>query len=327
MRQLDVIICTYNNALLLDRTLESLGNQRTPPDLHWSVLVVDNNCSDNTSAVFNKHLGVGKIPHLSKIVEPRQGLTPARLCGVRNTSADWLAFLDDDCFVAEDWVANAAAFAYMHPGYAAFGGKVIPEWEHTPPNWLLKFRYCFAKQDHGPRPKQVSCLVGAGMVINRAALLRCGWPDRQFLDDRVGTELISGGDVEIALRLAAVSDLWYTPDCSIRHFIPAWRTSMDYLAKLNRGLGTSKLLGDSMLWGGSWVLWVGLCVFRTLRDSVASALKQVRARAIGHNDPAIALSATFIEGEWTGIRLLVSMDPELRRALIGSAKLKIHTRS
>jgi len=326
VRQLDVVICTYNNASLLDRTLESLGNQRTPPDLHWSVLVVDNNCTDNTSTVFNKHLGLGKIPHLSKIVELRQGLTPARLCGVRNTSADWLAFLDDDCLVAEDWVANAVAFAYMHPTYAAFGGKVIPEWEHPPPNWLLKFRYCFAKQDHGPRPKEVSCLVGAGMVINRAALQRCGWLNHQFLNDRVGTEVISGGDVEIALRLAAVANLWYTPECEIRHVIPTWRTSPEYLARLNRGLGASKLLGDSMLWSGAPMVWIGLSMFRTLGEFLASTVKLVAGRLGGRLSPALALSSTFVRGEWDGIRQLVSMPPESRRALIGCAKLPRRSR-
>ena len=319
MFQLDVVICTYNNASLLDRTLDFLGRQQAGPGIEWRVLIVDNNGTDDTAGVVEKHRR-SNLPRLRILVEPRQGLTPARLCGVTNTSADWLAFLDDDCLVSENWIANVCAFARAHPTCGAFGGKVIPEWEHPPPEWLSRFHYCFAEQDHGAGVKQVDCLVGAGMVINRAALLRSGWLDRQFLQDRIGRKLVSGGDVEIALRLRAVSALWYTPECSIRHFIPAWRTSCDYLCRINRGLGTSKLLEDAMLWRGGWVGFVLTSVRRMFRESAGTAAWQLKARLRGNIPPEIPISATFVDGEWAGIRLLMSMDPEVRRALVGCAR-------
>ena len=42
MFQLDVVICTYNNASLLDRTLDFLGRQQAGPGIEWRVLIVDN---------------------------------------------------------------------------------------------------------------------------------------------------------------------------------------------------------------------------------------------------------------------------------------------
>jgi len=60
------------------------------------VLIVDNNCTDDTAGVVEKHRR-SNLLRLRILVEPRQGLTPARLCGVTNTAADWLAFLDDEC--------------------------------------------------------------------------------------------------------------------------------------------------------------------------------------------------------------------------------------
>ena len=51
MFQLDVVICTYNNASLLDRTLDFLGKQQVVPGVEWGVLIVDNNCTDSTSDV------------------------------------------------------------------------------------------------------------------------------------------------------------------------------------------------------------------------------------------------------------------------------------
>src|SRR5690606_16888901 len=48
---LDVVICTYDNARMLDRALAALARQEAPEAARWSVLVVDNNCTDDTAAV------------------------------------------------------------------------------------------------------------------------------------------------------------------------------------------------------------------------------------------------------------------------------------
>src|SRR5262245_28397298 len=125
---IDLIVCTYDNAALLDRTLAALGRQRVSSGVTWQVLVVDNNCTDRTPEVVAEHSRAGGVP-LRMVREPRQGLTPARLCGVRNTAGEWIAFVDDDCLLAEDWVEEAARFAALHPACGAFGGQVVLEWE------------------------------------------------------------------------------------------------------------------------------------------------------------------------------------------------------
>ena len=99
---LDIVICTYNNAPLLRRTLEAVSKQKVVlPWIKWEVLVVNNNCTDETSDVVEGFLRSGKFP-LRVIHEARQGLTAARVCGVRNTAGDWIAFVDDDCLLAEN---------------------------------------------------------------------------------------------------------------------------------------------------------------------------------------------------------------------------------
>ncbi|HZH63243.1 MAG TPA: hypothetical protein VEY10_00035 [Flavisolibacter sp.] len=42
-----LVICTYHNAALLKRTLEVSAQLLVPARLSWSVLVVNNNCSDS----------------------------------------------------------------------------------------------------------------------------------------------------------------------------------------------------------------------------------------------------------------------------------------
>ena len=52
---IDVVICTYNNAALLDATLDRIARQRVPEGVDWQVLVVNNNCTDETPLVLEKH--------------------------------------------------------------------------------------------------------------------------------------------------------------------------------------------------------------------------------------------------------------------------------
>ena len=318
-QSIDLVICTYNNAALLDRILQALAGQQVSPHVHWQVLVVNNNCTDATVAVVEKHIQSG-IP-LRMVLEPIQGLTPARLCGVENTTGDWIAFVDDDCLLAPDWVEQAAKFAMAHPGCGAFGGRVILEWETPPPAFVLNYGYSFAQQEQGMEPKRMSCLVGAGLVVSRAALVDCGWSNKQFLADRVGKKLISGGDVEIALRIAAHYEIWYNPDCQLRHIIPARRTSIEYLKKINFGLGSSKLFGDSMLWHGAYPSWLLLSISYGLRDSIDVLVQALKAVARRRAATEVAIATSFVQGWWVGIWRLLQMEPPERQALLGCAKV------
>lgn len=321
---IDLVICTYNNAALLDRTLTAIANQQVSSDIHWQTLVVNNNCTDETSSVVERHIRSGKIPGLRMVSEPMQGLTPARLCGVTQSTAEWIAFVDDDCLLNDRWVEAAVQFARTHPDCGGFGGKVILEWETPPPAFVRKFGYSFAEQNHGNVAKQVPCLVGAGLVVRRSTLAESGWIDRQFMSDRVGKKLISGGDVELALRLAAQNVLWYTPTCELLHFIPARRTSLQYLIKMNYGLGTSQLFGDSMLWSGSYLAWVFVSIWRTLPGSKTALINGLKALVKRRSAREAAINLSFVLGRWVGIGRMMVMDSGERRGLLGCATSSEH---
>jgi glycosyltransferase involved in cell wall biosynthesis len=264
---IDIVICTYNNVVMLDRVLQCLVAQDTT-DVSWSVLVVENNCTDATRRVIDEYIAAGKIPGLRVVTEIIQGLTPARLRGVHETTAPWIAFVDDDCLLDRGWIGAVADFAVQHSEAAAFGGRVLPAWEAPATPFLLRYNWCYAAQDYGPHPCQVEFLVGAGVVINRSALIETGWIAKQYLDDRIGRRLISGGDVEIALRLLGTGrPLWFTPDCVIQHAISHNRTTVKYLAAMNRRLGTSYVFAEAMK--ATAKNWLGVL----LRDAVAEAAR------------------------------------------------------
>jgi glycosyltransferase involved in cell wall biosynthesis len=298
---IDVVICTYNNAGLLDGALAAIGRQVVPDNVEWRVLVVDNNSTDDTADVVERHQRLGLIPGLTRVFEPVQGLTQARLRGVRSTDAPWVAFVDDDCRLQQDWVARTAAFAVAHPDSGAFGGRVVLQWESPPPAFVTQLGWAFAEQDHGPEPAPTDCLVGTGMVVNRAALDACGWTRGPLLDDRVGKKLVSGGDVELALRIRSVRPLWYVPDCVLRHVISPRRTSFRYLAALTRGLGVSKTYGDSMPWPGSFGSWSWSTSRSTLGATAGLARQAAKAVAGRMSFEAMLVDASFVQGRWLGL--------------------------
>lgn len=272
---MDIVICTYNNASLLERTLGTIANQQISVSESWSVLVVDNNCTDNTAAVVDRYIQAKTIPGLRRVVEPKQGLTQARLCGIRNTTSDWTAFVDDDCLLAENWVAQAIRFVASHSQCGAFGGKVILKWEQPPSPILVKHQRAFAACDRGETVQQLSRfdfhIPGAGLIVQRKALEQSGWLEQQFLMGRNGNQLTAGDDSEIVLRiLNAGYELWYTPNCVLHHFIPTKRISETYLVQMTYGFGAAAPYIASLQWHHSYPMWLITSLLRIMKYLLAT---------------------------------------------------------
>ncbi len=244
-----VAVCTYNHAPLLRWTLEGLTRLAIPEGLAWELVVVDNNSTDTTRQTAEAF--AGRLP-LRYVFEPAQGLSHARRRAVRTTASEWLAFVDDDCWLDADWLTEAVRFCREKPMAGAVGGRVRLLWE-APPSLLA--RQCagsLAQQDHGdiplPMPSEgYTYLVGAGLVVRRAALAASGWLETRYLPDRCGRMLGSGGDSEMVLRIRnAGHALWYNPAMRLWHWIPRRRTTFAYLCRLKRGMGHSQVFLDNL---------------------------------------------------------------------------------
>ena len=244
--RLDVVICTYNRAAELELCLQALSAQDADPDL-WRVTVVDNNCTDDTPIVVDRWAASAKLPGLVRVVEPRQGLTPARQRGVQGSATDWVAFVDDDCLLAPGWVAAALRFTKDYPEVGAFGGRVQPDYGGPTPEHLVQNGWLFAQQQLGEAEMEVESLVGAGVVLNRRILNRIGWTSQPFLADRTARGHLSGGDVEISMRLSASGyKLFYVPSLTLAHRIAKDRQRLVNCLGLARGLGAGAELVDLM---------------------------------------------------------------------------------
>ena len=130
---LTVIICTYNRARILGEGLDSLTRQATPAG-NFSVLVIDNNSTDDTQQVAASY--TGRLPGLRVVFEPNQGLSHARNRGLAEARTEWVAFLDDDAKARPGWI-DAILDTIAKDDFDAFGGPFYA-WHRfgPPPHWL-----------------------------------------------------------------------------------------------------------------------------------------------------------------------------------------------
>jgi GT2 family glycosyltransferase len=285
-----VAICTHNNADVLERALRRLTRQRVP-GATWELLVVDNRSSDRTPELLRAWQDSGAFPMMRAVREEKLGLSNARRAAIHHAAADLIAFIDDDCFLNKGWIAAAIAFARRTPRAGAFGGRVRIRWE-TPPTEIGKeSEWLLARQELGGAPVKVPPvggvpLVGAGIVIRRAALVQSGWIERGHFMGRTGKALTSGDDAEISFRIRAAGwDLWYTPTMKLDHIISASRSDPEYLARLHYAVGLTLphiwiLAGlyKRTWWFRAWLVLVGF--LKGVRFSISSHKHRLKGNAL-----------------------------------------------
>jgi glucosyl-dolichyl phosphate glucuronosyltransferase len=131
---LSVILCTYNRAESLRRTLETFSRLVIPPTVGWELVLVDNNSKDETRDVITEFARVSQFT-VRYIFEKAQGRSNALNAGIAAATGDVLVFTDDDVLLHPDWLSNMSK-TFKDFNCAAVAGRIVPVWNHPRPSWL-----------------------------------------------------------------------------------------------------------------------------------------------------------------------------------------------
>lgn len=239
---LSVIICCYNSAKTIGKTLQHLAHQQVHTLPAWEVVLVDNNCTDDTVNIAKHQWQQDGNPVPLRIVkEPEAGLMYARKHGVNTAQYDLMIFCDDDNFLAPNYLQLSYEVMTSNEKIGALGGCSEGYYDGEPPAWFstyIKDGYAIGKQfiHTGDITWERGYIWGAGMV-SRTALLRDILNAPFTTTDRKGASLASGGDTEICYKLIEKGYLLYYDDrLFYQHYITDRRLTWDYVVKLSKGI-------------------------------------------------------------------------------------------
>jgi glycosyltransferase involved in cell wall biosynthesis len=119
---LSLVICTRNRAPQLARTLERVARIRSR--LSWELIIADNGSTDRTNAVVQEY-AAARERAVRMICIPGRGVSYARNAGWQSAKSDIVAYIDDDCYPAEDYV-DAVFDCFSNDSRLGFvGGRIL----------------------------------------------------------------------------------------------------------------------------------------------------------------------------------------------------------
>lgn len=275
-----VVVCTYNRAGLLRDALASLGALETDGQFRYDILVVDNASTDETPAVIEEASRTAPVP-LRGVREPCQGIAFARNRGVRETTAAWIAFFDDDQIAEPRWLIELLALA-REKGARCVGGanRLL-----TPPGsrslapicrWMLGETL----GGEAPAPYRGRLSPGTGNVLlHRSIFEEVGTFDE--------TRRVAGEDGDLFRRMRRANiDGWYTPRAVMHHVVPGYRLEDGYLRWKSWGYGRNLAQNNRRARGALavlllMVLRLGHALVVSLPRFAWARLRGAETRALG----------------------------------------------
>ncbi len=237
---LSVAVCTRNRAAELQRLLESLVACALPSHEDWEVIVVDNGSLDRTASVIADFRDV--LP-LRAVHEPTPGLACARNAAVHALRASYVLWTDDDCVVDAQWLVAYANAVRQWPEAALFGGPIVPRFEGSPPEWLVRVAgrvgTAFAARNLGSHPVELS-IRDDRVPFGANYAVRTVEQRKHLYDQRLGrgAGIAVGEESELleGLLRDGASGRW-VPEARVTHCIPSGRQRLAYLRDYYAGDG------------------------------------------------------------------------------------------
>jgi len=239
------VICTYNRYDLLEKAIESLAAQQISRD-RFSIMVVDN--SPDPLRAENESTKYRDVPGLVYRYESTAGLSNARNVAARESSADVLAYLDDDAIASPSWAASLIDAFNFGEAIGIVGGQIMPLWESDRPSWLADSLLGYVSVvDWGGETRvagESEWFAGANISFRRTCIIEAGFFDTNLGRTGAGASLLSNEEVALVRRIHALGyRSVYCPKASVDHLVEhkrltqhwfrsrvVWQAISDFLA-------------------------------------------------------------------------------------------------
>jgi glycosyltransferase involved in cell wall biosynthesis len=215
-------------------------------DRPWELIVVDNGSIDETSAVIQKFISTQSI-QITYLLEPKHGKSNALNSAIQIARGQILAFTDDDCYPAADFLQQIWA-AFEDPSVGYISGRITL---HDPSDYPITINESTTPRIFPSRSFiSAGAIQGANMAFRRSLLIDIGGFDPLF---GPGAWFVAE-EVEAASRASALGWIGhYRPEVIVRHHHGRKAADAPAIFKsyaIGRGAYHMKLLldGHKFLW-------------------------------------------------------------------------------
>jgi glycosyltransferase involved in cell wall biosynthesis len=238
----------------------------------FEVILIDNNCTDHTPQIASKFQQENPSVRFKYVVETNQGLSYSRNRGINESSAPFLAYIDDDAILDENYVQRSIEFIQANPRCDAFGGPIfvkflgpVPSWENRYVNSMFGY---FNPSNTAFQFDRSNYPRGSNMIFNKDLFSQVG----SFNTDlgRVKRGLVGNEEKDLFQRIYNVTDeVYYRPELIVHHIAPEERTTKKFVKRQAIGTGygeytrtthsgtlsyLSRWISECYKWAGTFVL-------------------------------------------------------------------------
>lgn len=237
MKGISVIICCYNSAWIIEKTLNALLNQQYIGDWGYEIIIVDNNCQDDTKKISQQIIQSHVTIETKIINESTGGLMYARKRGIQESKYEYILFCDDDNILCPTYVSSIFETFEKDPQLGACGGVGIAQLQGEKPNWFAELQLAYAC---GLIPQQ-NYLYGAGCAFRSSILKTLHQTKYPFLlTGRKGKNQLAGDDTELCLITKYLGfNILQIQGITFEHIIQRRRLTTKYLYQMFEGFGKS----------------------------------------------------------------------------------------
>ena len=267
---LSLVIATFNRCDRLKQTLARIEDQQIDIDVDWELVIVDNRSTDQTSEFVTRFAAETNL-NVTVVHESTPGLGNARNAAIKVSSGEIVAFTDDDCLPADDFLQQILDVFREDADIGFVGGRILL---HDPSDQPITILESTVREEiPAGQFIEAGVIHGANFSFRRKALIASGGFDPFF----GAGSFYSGEDVDAIARVSAVG--WkgaYDPRPLVFHHHGRKTAkdveSLERIYAHGRGAYYAKCIVSNQWSRTAWKQWYWSLRRKPLRDIICEAL-------------------------------------------------------